>query len=85
MIAFPWSQSKSRGRPAAPAVAHGARPSANIASSAEGSLPFKCARVLSISPVVRHSLFNASNDFDLPHAALAGLNIDIPKVVPLTG
>ena len=54
----------------------GALPSGNIANSA-GSLPFRCARILSISPVVRHSLFNAGNDLDLPGAPLTGLNINI--------
>ena len=59
----------------------GALPSGNIASSAEGSLPFRCDRILSITPVVRHSLFNAAvrrldNDLDLPGAALTGLDID---------
>ena len=58
MIKMSWSQSNRR-------VFGGALPSGNIANSAEGSLPFKCARILSISPVVRHSLFNAGNDLDL--------------------
>ena len=57
----------------------GALSSGNIANSAEGSLPFRCARILSISPTVRHSLFNAAvrrldNDLDLPLTALAGLD-----------
>ena len=40
----------------------GALSSGNIANSAEGSLPFRCDRILSITAVVRHSLFDASND-----------------------
>ena len=51
----------------------GALPSGNIANSA-GSLPSRCARILSISPVVRHSLFNAGNDLDLTTAPPAGLD-----------
>jgi hypothetical protein len=43
-------------------------------------LPFRWARILSISPVVRHSLFNATvrrldDDLDLPLTALAGLSL----------
>jgi hypothetical protein len=79
MIRVSWSQSKSRGPLVRPAVA--ALSSGNIANSAEGSLPFRCARILSISPVVRHSIFNAAvrrpdYDLDLPGAPLAGLNIN---------
>ena len=71
-IKMSWSQSNNR-------ACGGPRPSGNITSSAEGALPFKCARILSISPVVRHSLFNAAvrrldDDLDLPGAALAGLD-----------
>ena len=69
MIRMSWSQSKRR-------ACGGALPSGNIANSAEGSLPFRCARILSISPVVRHSLFNAGDDLDVPRAPLAGLDID---------
>ena len=72
MIKVSWSQSNSR-------ACGGARPSGSITRSAEGALLFKCARILSISPVVRHSLFNAAvrrldNDLDLPLTALAGLD-----------
>jgi hypothetical protein len=70
MIGVSWSQSKSR-------ACGGALPSGNIANSAEGSLPFRCARILSISPVVRHSLFNAGNDLDLTTAPLAGLDVNV--------
>jgi hypothetical protein len=42
VIKVSGSQSKSR-------ACGGARPSGNIASSLEGSLPFKCARILSIA------------------------------------
>ena len=59
-----WIQSKSL------ACGGPRRPSGNITNSAVVSLPFRCARILSIIPVVRHSLFNVSNDLDLPGAAL---------------
>ncbi len=62
-----WIQSKSL-------ACGGRRPSGNITNSAVVSLPFRCARILSIIPVVRHSLFNVSNDLDLPGAALKGLD-----------
>ena len=67
-----WIQSKSL-------ACDGPRPSGNITNSAVASLPFRCASILSISPVVRHSLFNAAvrrldNDLDLPRAPLAGLD-----------
>jgi hypothetical protein len=42
MIRVSWSQSKSW-------ACGGARPSGNIASSLECALPFKCARILSIT------------------------------------
>jgi hypothetical protein len=75
MIKVSWSQSNNR-------ACGGAQPSGSITSSAEGSLPFRCARILSIIPVVRHSLFNAAvrrpdYDLNLPGAPLAGLDIDI--------
>ena len=38
---------------------------------------FRCDRILSITPVVRHSLFNAGNDLDLPRAPLARLDVDV--------
>ena len=57
----------------------GALSSGSIANSAEGSLPFRCARILSFSPVGRHTLFDAAvrrldDDLDLPLTALAGLD-----------
>ena len=70
MIKVSCSQSKRR-------AYGGALSSGHIANSAEGSLPFRCDRILSISPVVRHSLFDASDDLDLPRALLAGLDVDI--------
>ena len=66
MRAF-WIQSKSL-------VCCGPRPSGNITNSAVASLPFRCARIFSISPVVRLSLFYTGNDLDVPGAALAGLD-----------
>ena len=42
VIRVSWSQSNRR-------ACGGARPSGNIANSAEGSLPFRCARILSIT------------------------------------
>jgi hypothetical protein len=59
----------------------GARFSGSRAAPAEGALLFRCARILSITPVVRHSLFNAvvrrlEDDLDLPGAPLAGLDVD---------
>jgi hypothetical protein len=55
------------------------RPSGNITNSAVTSLPFRCARIFSMTAVVRHSLFNAAvrrldDDLDLPLTALAGLD-----------
>jgi hypothetical protein len=70
MMNVSWSQSKSR-------ACGGARSSGSIAFPIDGALPFRWARILSISPVVRHSLFNASNDLNLTGAPLAGLDVDI--------
>ena len=72
MIKVSCSQSKSR-------ACGGALPSGNITGSEEDALPFKCARILSITPVVRHSLFNAAvrrldDDLDLTTAPFASLD-----------
>jgi hypothetical protein len=48
-----WSQSKSR-------TCGGALPSGNIANSAEDALPFKCARILSITAGSSMQRFDAS-------------------------
>ena len=69
-----WSQPKGR-------VCDGALSSGNIANSAEDTLPFRCNRIRSISRVVRHSLFDASDDLDLPVTLLAGLDVDIKHPV----
>ncbi len=70
-----WSQSKRR-------ACGGPRRSGTRANAEERALPFRWARILSISPVVRHSLFNAAvrrldDDLDLTGTALAGLNVDV--------
>jgi hypothetical protein len=48
----------------------------------DGVLSFRRIKILSITPVMRHSFFDAAvrrldNDLDLPLTALAALNIDI--------
>ena len=68
-IKMSWSQSNNR-------TCGGPRPSGRSAVPAEGALPFTWARILSISPVVRHSLFNTGYDLNLTGAPLAGLDVD---------
>jgi hypothetical protein len=72
MIEVSGGQSKSR-------LCGGARFSGNIGGPADGSLAFRCGIILSISPVVRHSLFKATirrldNDLNVTGSPLPGLD-----------